>query len=860
MFIRGGKGGARLKVNGHHSFLPTYLVWLLCILSCYTLFLGDESATGKCRYGECKKFNGRKKEIRKKVIKKLQNPSFIDIQEPIKNKLEDIQKFEKKEPSQLFMDKINSVFFSIQSLKHRKGIKKMLPIPETSATVFTTLTPFNKRNAQGYEELISIVKFQKVKYEVRKYLMKTKYSIDEFWHLVKRLLIDDNDVFEILKLNNRALCNVGSNVSNNQILELSEQINYSPLLYSGNTQASGWKYHIDSSIRPMDCKYLKSHSISKKNSICVNLTLLDLYGYCHPLKIVKKINTCLHSFRNFTTNNCKGFTKTLSKLNRFNKSYIGLANYILTQQILPAYFSVKLAPKLESKVSNYKILYHLLYNDILQEWTRKVVNAKKTLSLIKNEYSKKSGKYQCHNKIVVLDYFNKITDSINTYENLMSKIDKVKSTNISLYLNKLPIWFPKVISIITLPIRWKIGLSNIIKENIDHGNAECIFKMLNSVLNELHNSSEGYISIRLDDLTYNMEPIYKVYATLINIYEDDFSLKNLLSKNNSYAKLQEFITFDYKLSLMYIYYNIKKCSKAVNSFDKFLEELNYSKNNIAILQCLIKNKGNIKNCNVSGIFDIIINLLSKINTPDFNIANLENVVIKIAKHSGNNKISDIIDEYRVCCQGKCSVPEYCNNNKVKEFCAECLNSQKIEGCNSIYNTDIQNTIKECCFRGEIQQINDISQQEKYDPCKLGYRYIENEYKWEYPELRCSLGTSEQKKCYSLLINNMSNLQTILQYLLKNSDGKFDSGKTFCSNPKEKLDNLCCNSIRMCGICENFDEKLCLTNVLDLINLRQSYWKNLEDISNKTFLEFLKNKIDTYGKNGFAEFSTCNSEK
>lgn len=848
----------RLKAKVY-KYLYLNILASLCMIFCHTIFLEDKPIANRCDNVECKKQNSKKKDIRKKVIKKLRYPGYLGTQESISNKLGNIQTLERKEPAQIYMNRVKSVFFTMQKFLYKGTAKNMLFTPKISENTVTLLTPYNnnERNTKNYKDLISIVKFQKVKHEVLIYLTETKHSIDEFWHLVKKFLIDDNNVFTMLKWNEPILCNMGPNATNDNILKLSDQINYSPLLYHGSIDK---RYYIDKSIYPINCKYLKSHSITKNNNVCTNLALLDLYGYCHISEIVKKINTCLYSFGNFVSNDCKNFTKLLSNLNEFNKSYVRFANQILSQQILPVHFSIKLAPKLKSDVSNYKALSHLIYNNILQEWAKNLTNARETLLLTKSKYLQKNDGYQCSNKTSVLNYFDKIIQDIDTYNNLMANIYKTKLSNISLYMNKLPIWFPKLISVATIPIKWKIGLSNVIKENIDNSNAECIFKILKTILSELYNNSEHFIAIKLEDLVHSMDTIYKIYSSIINIYEKDFSLRNLLSKKDTYEKLKEFFTLDYKLSLMYIYYNMRKCSNVVDSIDKFLDKLNYHKDEIATLQCLIKNKGSIKNCNIYGNFDIIINLLSKLNISDFNMASLETIMSNISKHLDNKMLYDIIDEYKVCCHSNCLIPDYCNNNNVKELCSECINSQKASNCNSIYNNDIQNAIKECCFNGKIQEIKDGSQFIKYDPCKLGYKSTENQYKWEYPEFRCSLGTNEQKKCYSLLLNNMGSLQTIFKYILENNEGMPDSGETFCSNPKAKLDNLCCNSIRTCGICENFNNELCEISVADLIESRQFYIKNLEDAINKNFLEFLRTKTTTYSKDGFSESSVCTGNK
>lgn len=824
--------------SGYYLHFACILIFLIN----HMILLGNGEQNSGCNDSNCSDIKERKKKIREKVIKKLQYPGSTA---PAKSKLEEIQSSKKEEPSQIRTEKINNYFSFIQKIIGNKSIKNLLLTPHIIENhhLLSSLPEEDGKATKYPHNIIPRVKFQRTRRALLKYLTQVKHSVDEFWYLVKKLLIDDREVLEVLKWGKTNLCHIEQPIPDEKILQLSNELNYSPLGYNDKMI-----YYIDKTISIAGCKHLKQYRISIKNKMCTNLAILSLLGYCRINTLAEKINACISPASELTSPKCKNFSDVLARFEKINKLYVKYANYILINQILPAYFSTKLVYKMSSDISNPKVLYHNLYTHIIEEWLENSINIKESMLSLKRERAKDCGMTKD-----ITTYIDEIIKNIDTYVNLSSNIDKTRTQNIAVYMSKLPAEIHKLIQIITLPQKWKFELSVLLYDTLTVNNAECLFKTIKTILSTIYNSSNYFIEIKLEDLIYGLDTTYKIYAFLSELTENNFSLKNLLATENTPAKFEEFFTLDYRLSLLYMNYTMKKCSGSIDTPEKFIENLSYSKNQSAILKCLIKNKGNIIECNNKGIFDAIIYLLSKINIPNFNLGDLTSAISEMSKYSDNERIIDVVKEYHQCCNNrKCSIPQHCDSNEVKKFCKECYDFQQREKC-----SEIEETIKECCFNGEIQQIKDNRTDTGYDPCKLGYKLSEKgEYKWEYPEFRCSVGRQEQKKCYQLLLNTIGGFQILLKYLLQDNEGNFDSGKTFCQNPKGKLAKLCCDSIKICNICQNTNFQLCKLLLKSLIESRKLYEKNLEEIFSKSFLEIIRKKITTYIKNGFSEHFLC----
>jgi hypothetical protein len=271
----------------------------------------------------------------------------------------------------------------------------------------------------------------------------------------------------------------------------------------------------------------------------------------------------------------------------------------------------------------------------------------------------------------------------------------------------------------------------------------------------------------------------------------------------------------------------------------------------------LRNFGNLEECDSSESSYFVSKLTENLHIQKPLLQSISLMANEIKSKMMNSPLFEVDEEFQMCCKKGCSIPRKCNDIDVKSFCKPCQNKD----CNTINNPEIENTIKECCNSGIIPNV-DSSKQETppLDPCKLAYKIENGTYKWVYPQLKCNIGTDEQKKCLSLILNtSFAKLSMILDMLLKDSEGNPDEGKSFCQQPKAKLDEVCCNRFKTCSICSALaTSKFCFKTFADFISERDRFIQKLKELTSESFVEFLKGKIIYYSTKGFPLEGGCDN--
>ncbi len=809
----------------------------------------------KCKGEKC--VSDEKKEIRKKIFNKLQAPLQTAPIYPIYSKLQDVEELWKKQEIQINVKNVKLNFEILKKFVDDFNINNLITIPTLPDLSYIISTQNQKKST----DISTILKLQQLKYDIIQYLTHTKYTIDSFWHMVKKIIFNDPHILITMKQFQNKFCSLPLDLYNKKLLSMSGEINFSPIIIPlKHSQKLALPISIGHYKKISDlyeCKHIEQLNISESNDICTNLLILNNIGTCILNKLNNKIFKCVKSHKKFT-NVCKNYQKLLNKFHENLIHYLNSARFIIHKQILPLYFAAKLSNRLQQKVSDKIVYFHFIYKDVIENWIQLLLDLQTNLPDIKEKVIKVTKHYNCEsfNKNIV-DYLDSISNELDKYIKISSNLKRLEKLNkMKEYKEYLHNSFTDFLHILTKETNWIKHLTQMVRTNVDKKNALCVFKVVRFVLSEIYNNSKQFYEIGFNDLLFFSNPIYRTYANLVYVEESDFSFKELFNIKNISNKFKEFATLDYKLLLMFSYFNAKKCAGSIDSIDGFLKQSGYSDVQIKTIKCLLNNKGNVRHCQDADSLEWIERLLDIYGISNYSIEEHDSIVRKLDRNLSTKKVYEIFEEYKVCCHRNCVIPDYCNNTDIKNFCRECDNKDKESLCKD--NDKIYDTIKECCFRGIIQNID--ANNNEYDPCKLGYKVINNVFRWEYPEWRCSMGTNEQKKCYNLL-NNIGKLTIILKQLLEDTEGNLDNGKEFCSNPKEKIDRLCCNNIKVCQLCKDINkEYVCHENIPSILVHRRNYENSLRELTNDDFMRSLKKKIKTYYKKGFNVKNSCDALK
>ncbi|MFN7181869.1 MAG: hypothetical protein ACK4NF_04210 [Planctomycetota bacterium] len=797
-----------------------------------------------CRDKKCETSD--KKHIRKKVLEKLVEPFQPPTPEPIFRSLEDVEKFQHEQEFQIDIKKIKSQYSAVQKVMEGFDISNLISLPHLPNTKFLQNGPIN-------DDIVTTIKFQRMKYEVIQYLMQSKAILDIFWSIVRNAIFNDERVLTTMKHLKGEFCFLENNFYDKNIVSMTEKINFSPIrIHRKHLEKETIRGNKDYFENLLSCHQGSRLKIKESNDICANLLILNNRGRCLLKKISKKLFKCVSSSSQLKSN-CHDFRGLLNSYDKQLTYYLQSARTILQKQLLPLYFAIKLSTKLSRQVLKTDAYLHIIYKNVISEWLHALFNLENGIPFIKKKIGSLKNVNKCNSFVKnASTYLDRISADIRNFRRTFSELEKLKRTNETQYRKYLRDSFPRFLEILTKKIEWTEDLGAIVKKNITKRNSLCVFMVARSMISEINNHSKLMFQMSLNDLIFYLPGPYKIYAYLTNLEQDDFSLKDFLGKEISSKKLRDFALFDYKLALLHLYYNVKKCEESVNGFDEFLRGLGYIEKHIKVIMCLLNKKGDIGHCDEEEELKWTQYIVGKIEPRAYRIENHNSIVKNISGQLASKKIAEIFEEYKVCCEKKCEIPDYCEHSDIINFCKSCNNPADKASC---LDENIQKEIKECCFRGIIQNID--ASTSVYDPCKFGYKVVNNVFQWEYPELRCSIGTKEQQKCYNLLLNYTGKLGSVLKYLLEDYEGNFDNGKTFCSDAKGKLDRLCCNKINICSLCENIDKyELCVKDIPDIFNLRLLYEKSLRELTSDNFVNFLKRKIKTYGKKGFYFQEDC----
>ncbi len=719
-----------------------------------------------------------------------------------------------------------------QSFLNKRNIRKKMPDDKLPNT--------NKKNQNNPGDDFQIV--------YKEYLEHLSYPVYLFWSTFKSLFIDDPEIFKKLKAD-KQLCGMVNDATQNNIINLTPFSNYisseflSSLIYLYSPlsmvpsdlpgQLSNKYYLFDETLKEVSCEEL----IFDNANMCKNLVLINSFGRCHQLP---------SDFIVYPVTKQEDMVVIMNKLYKFTKIYLKFAKNIFKKQMITIYFKLKEKNLKSPKGKEIDPIRAILYDSLIQPLLSEIAN-----------YNIDSIYTNLHCSIVGIDkYFITLKNNFEILKKIKEDLDKYKNEDKVLFNDLLVKHMNELLSLNKVFREWKIQLYELLYENIDITNkniwcAVSVLKFLKQKIPILKIDMLEFIMLRKHPLTQ--------LFLIASIDNNTIEFGNWLIQNDPITKathIDWLLRYDISLTALFLLYNAKKCTgyESTSNLKKFLKSELFYTNEEAVtsVECLFKNRGNIAMCNKNGGYDWIVALAKKHGIDNVSFETVEQLATKL----NNMRLPEVIPEIKPCCQeGICNINQECNNIGVKDFCRKCDEIPSGEECNTIYNTNIQNTIITCCNKGALQDtLQQKNNPAEFDRCKLTYGAMGDFYYWVAMAEDCH-------KCYEVSNILGRDTRSIIKYILQDSTGNFDQGKSFCFNPLKKLEEVCCEKLNKCTICSDslWDDKYC-KEVVQGIETRKLYLKYLEENTDRKFIEyFLRKRSEFYeGKIGLEE--GCNSLK